>query len=53
MASAISPLTARFAHRWHAELAPDGLWHVGDEEGHHLRKHFFTVESARAYAAAL
>ncbi len=51
-ASQMSPLCARFARRWHAELITDGVWSVADDSGHHLRRHFFTAETADAYARA-
>ena len=53
MSSEMSPLTRRFAHRWHVEPRPDGLYQIGDEEGHRLKKHFFTAEAANTYARQL
>jgi hypothetical protein len=38
---------------WHAEQTSDGLWHVSDDAGHHLRRHFFTAATADQYARRL
>jgi hypothetical protein len=53
MSSEKSPLCRRWASKWQAVSAQDGLWHIRDDEGHELRQHFFTAESAQAYAQRL
>ena len=38
--------------RWQVEPFTDGVWRVGDGQ-HHLKKRFFTPESAQLNAAQL
>jgi len=41
--------------RWHVEppATADGVFRVGDAEGHRVRRKFFTAEAAELYAAQL
>ncbi len=52
MNSERSPLCRRWVCKWQAVPAHDGLWHVRDDQGRELRKHFFTAQTAQAYARA-
>ena len=53
MSSEMSPLTRKFARRWHVEPRPDGLFCIADDQGRHLRQRFFTLESADQAARQL
>ena len=32
---------------WHPELVSKGVWSVADNQGRHLRRHYFTLDSAQ------
>jgi hypothetical protein len=39
--------------RWHVEPLMAGTWWLGNRDGRHLRRRFFTPESAQSYADQL